>query len=104
MVATGWVRYHHDNSSVTDEIKAADDAARKEKLGIYGACQSAVNTKHPKCTIKGNIDKFTDTRIYHMPGCVQYNTTLVEEDIGESWFCSEAEARKAGYVKSKTCK
>lgn len=104
MVASGWVRYHHDNSKVTEEVKAASDLARKEKLGIYGVCQSAENTKNSKCNIKGNIDKSTDTHIYYVPGCAQYNFTVVEGDIGEQWFCSESEAKKAGYVKSKTCK
>lgn len=104
MVASGWARYHHDTLAVTSEIKEADNLARREKRGVYGACQSTENTKYPKCTIKGNIDKFTDTRIYHMPGCAQYKTTIVEEDIGESWFCTEAQARKAGYVKSSRCK
>lgn len=104
MVASGWVRYHHDNSPVTVKIKEADELARKEKRGIYGACQSTVNTKNPTCTIKGNIDKSTDTHIYYVPGCAQYQFTVVEEDIGEQWFCSEKEAQKTGYTKAKTCK
>jgi len=104
MVASGWVRYHHDNSPVTEEVKAASDLARREKRGIYGACQSTENTNNPQCSIKGNIDKSTDTHIYYVPDCAQYNFTIVEEDIGEQWFCTEAEARKAGYVKSKTCR
>lgn len=103
MIVSGWVRYHHDTSRVTEEVKAASDLARNEKLGIYGACQSTENTENPKCIIKGNIDKSTDTHIYYIPGCAQYNFTVVEEDIGEKWFCSESEAKKAGYVKSKTC-
>jgi len=104
MVASGWVRYHHDNSKVTQAVKAVSDLARQEKRGIYGSCQSMENTKNPKCIIKGNIDKSTDTHIYYIPGCAQYNFTLVEQDIGEQWFCSESEARKAGYVISMTCK
>lgn len=104
MVASGWVRFHHDTSAVTEEVKAVSDTARREKRGIYGACQSTENTDNPKCTIKGNIDKSTDTHIYYVPGCAQYPFTVVEKDIGEQWFCSEAEARKAGYVKSKTCR
>ena len=104
MVASGWVRYHHDNSPVTEEVKAASDLARREKRGIYGACQSTENLKQPKCNIKGNIDKSTDSRIYYVPGCAQYRFAIVEEDIGEQWFCSEAEAKKAGYIKAKTCK
>lgn len=104
MVSSGWVRYHHDNSKVTQAVKAVSDLAHQEKRGIYGSCQSMENTKNLKCIIKGNIDKSTDTHIYYVPGCAQYNFTLVEEDIGEQWFCSESEARKAGYIKSKTCK
>lgn len=104
MIATGWVRYHHDNSNVTEEIKAASDQARKEKRGIYGACQSTENVKNPRCTIKGNIDKSTNTHIYYTLGCAQYSFTIVEQDIGERWFCTEQEAIQAGYIKAKTCK
>lgn len=104
MVASGWVRYHHDNSKVTQAVKAVSDLARQEKRGIYGSCQSMENTKNSKCNIKGNIDKSTDTHIYYIPGCAQYNFTVVEEDIGEQWFCSVSEAKKSGYIKSKTCK
>ncbi|OGG31452.1 hypothetical protein A3A63_03455 [Candidatus Gottesmanbacteria bacterium RIFCSPLOWO2_01_FULL_46_9] len=104
MVASGWVRYHHDVSPVTDQVKQADETARAQKLGIYGACQSTQNTDNPKCTVKGNIDKSTNTHIYYVPGCAQYSFTIVEEDIGEQWFCSESEARGAGYIKAKTCK
>lgn len=104
MVASGWVRYHHDTSPVTDEMKKADEEARNQHLGIYGACQSKENMKNPLCNIKGNIDKSTDTHIYYVPGCAQYSFAVVEEDIGEQWFCSESEAREAGYVKAKTCK
>lgn len=104
MIVSGWARYHHDNSPVTEEVKAASDLARRQMRGIYGLCQSMENTKNPKCNIKGNIDKSTDTHIYYVPGCAQYNFTIVEEDIGEKWFCSESEAIIAGFVKSKTCR
>lgn len=39
MVASGWVRYHHDNSKVTEEVKAGSAIARQEKRGIYGSCR-----------------------------------------------------------------
>jgi len=103
MVASGWVRYHHDNSLVTAEVKAASDLARKEQYGIYKTCHATENTKNPKCNIKGNIDKSTDTHIYYVPGCAQYQFTVVEKDIGEQWFCTEKEAKNAGYSKAKTC-
>lgn len=103
MVATGWVRYHSDISTKAPEIKLAFQNAREKKYGVYGVCQSTENTDKPKCNIKGNIDKSTDTHIYFIPGCAQYQFTVVEKDIGEQWFCTESEAKKAGYVKAKTC-
>lgn len=106
MVASGWVRYHSDQTSQTDALKAASKKAKDEKLGIYGLCQSMTNTKNPTCTIKGNIDqnKSTDNRKYYLPGCAQYAFTIVEEDIGEAWFCTEKEAQAAGFTKAATCK
>lgn len=103
MLASGWVRYHSDNSSQMPMIKSAAAGARQKSLGVFGACQSTENTEKPQCNIKGNIDKSTDTHIYYIPGCAQYAFTVVERDIGEEWFCNESEAKKAGYVKAKTC-
>jgi endonuclease YncB( thermonuclease family) len=53
------------------------------------------------CKIKGNISK-TGDRIYHMPGQKYYAQTVISEISGERWFCSEADARGAGWRKSKT--
>ena len=44
-----------------------------------------------------------EKKIYHYPGCSEYEQTVVELDIGEQWFCSEEEARKAGFTKSEHC-
>jgi len=50
---------------------------------------------HPSCTIKGNIsDK---GRVFHVPGQRYYQQTLIHEPSGERWFCSEAEALRAGW-------
>lgn len=104
MLDSGWVRYHHDNTKLTEELKAVADEAKGEQRGIFGSCQSKENTKQPKCNIKGNIDKANDAKRYYIPGCAQYAFTIVEEDVGEQWFCTESEARKAGYVKAETCR
>lgn len=104
MIENGWVRYHHDISSEEEVLKQANEKAKEEKLGIYSLCQSTENTKNPKCVIKGNIDKSTDTHIYYLPNCAQYAYTVVEEDMGEEWFCTEKEAIKAGFTKAQTCK
>ncbi len=101
LIAGGFVRFHHDMSTKADELKALGLEVKTAKKGIFGACQSTTNTKNPNCNIKGNIDRLK--KIYHAPGCTQYPFTVVEEDIGEQWFCSEKEARDAGYTKSERC-
>lgn len=103
MVASGWVRYHSDETAQKEEIKKLSEIARESNLGVYGKCESTV-AKNPKCAIKGNIDFPINKYTYHLPGCTQYETAVVQEDKGEAWFCTEAEARKAGFTKAKTCR
>lgn len=103
MVASGWVRYHSDETVEKEEIKKLSEIARESKLGVYGKCESTV-AKNPKCAIKGNIDFPINKKTYHLPGCTQYETAIVQEDKGEAWFCSEATAKKAGFTKAKTCR
>ncbi|TIT01688.1 MAG: hypothetical protein E5W72_00205 [Mesorhizobium sp.] len=52
------------------------------------------------CNIKGNISAEGE-RIYHVPGQKFYADTKIAEAKGEKWFCSEAEARTAGWRKAK---
>lgn len=47
------------------------------------------------CRIKGNISG--GERIYHTPGSPYYDQTDIDVSIGERWFCSEREARAAGW-------
>lgn len=103
MVASGWVRYHADETPEKEEIKKASEEAKVLGLGVYSKCE-AIIPKDPKCVIKGNIDFDEGKRkTYHLPGCRQYKTAIIREDLGEAWFCTEAEARKAGFIKAKTC-
>lgn len=104
MLKSGWVRYHHDTSALTDRMKAAFASVKDKKLGIFRTCQSKDSPDDPKCTIKGNIDDNSGKKTYYVDSCAQYKFTVVEKDQGESWFCTEKEAVKAGYVKAETCK
>jgi endonuclease YncB( thermonuclease family) len=49
-----------------------------------------------RCKIKGNINDKGE-RIYHVPGSGSYESTGINEERGERWFCTEAEARRAGW-------
>lgn len=103
LLTHGLVRYQSDATPYTDELHDLAKQAKAAKLGLYGQCQTT-EPKDPNCIIKGNIDPGDGTRRYYLPNCAQYKTAIVEEDIGEQWFCTEAEAIKAGYHKAKTCK
>lgn len=107
MLKHGWGRYHSDTSSQKEQLKQAADRAKSEKIGLFSQCQSAIPTKNPRCSIKGNIDDNAASdknKRYYTPDCAQYNFTVVEEDMGEGWFCSESEAQAAGFRKADTCK
>lgn len=73
------------------DFRAAERAAQ-------GAMQLA--NAPQGCPIKGNLSK-DGKRIYHMPGQQWYDRTRIDTAKGERWFCSEAEARKAGWRRAK---
>lgn len=52
------------------------------------------------CNIKGNVSTQGE-RIYHVPGQKYYDDTRISASHGERWFCSEEEARAAGWRQSK---
>jgi len=105
LLESGWARYHSDKTSRTEELKQVADEAKDSKRGLFGPqCYQTENLEKPECNIKGNIDKNTKTRLYYYPGCAQYEFAIVEKDIGEDWFCTEREAKEAGFEKAKTCR
>jgi endonuclease YncB( thermonuclease family) len=61
-----------------------------------GGGTAAAQPPSSRCAIKGNINQRGD-RIYHLPGSDSYDITVIDERNGERWFCSEAEARAAGW-------
>ena len=58
--------------------------------------RGAVRGRGGERHIKGNISR-KGTRIYHVPGGALYAKTRIDTAKGERWFCSEAEARAAGW-------
>lgn len=70
------------------------------------ACRTAIPASRPgasalqpapgNCRIKGNINARGE-RIYHLPGSRSYEATKINNSKGERWFCTEAEARAAGW-------
>lgn len=58
------------------------------------------NALNPDCKIKGNISR-SGERIFHVPGQEYYAATRISLGKGERWFCSEGEARAAGWRKAR---
>ncbi|HEY7687095.1 MAG TPA: thermonuclease family protein [Dongiaceae bacterium] len=58
------------------------------------------DTGSGECSIKGNISQRGE-RIYHMPGQLNYADTRIDPARGERWFCTETEARAAGWRKAR---
>ena len=48
------------------------------------------------CAIKGNISRKGE-KVFHVPGSRDYDRTRISEKDGERMFCSEDEAKAAGW-------
>ena len=92
---------------------AAEIVAKTERIGIWKSNftepwhwrrgRRLIKTSSldkENCKIKGNIGR-SGVRIYHMPNGTYYGRTKISESKGERWFCSEREAKEAGWRKSK---
>ena len=80
-------------------LSTSSAAADRVELTQAQAERPQTQTK-PGCVIKGNVAA-SGERIYHVPGGEYYAVTRVNPAKGERWFCSEAEAREAGWRRSK---
>ena len=101
--AWAYRRYLEDSAVLDDER-----AARVAERGLWAQSdpvapwdwrrsrRSSSSARSDDCRIKGNISRRGD-RIYHLPGDPDYARTRIAPGRGERWFCSEAEARRAGW-------
>lgn len=108
MLKEGWGRTDYRKNSKRDVLTAAFHFAQKNNLGIFSSLcrelpQQPQSPQSPRCLIKGNIDKNTYQKFYHLPTCKHYNEIVIEKDIGERYFCSEDEALNAGFKKASGC-
>jgi endonuclease YncB( thermonuclease family) len=87
-------------SNKTFLLESSQLKAKNLNRGIFSSlCQ----TKKPECVIKGNYRKADSTKIYHTPDCYNYDKITIRPNTLDRWFCTEEEAQKSGFVKSKDC-
>ncbi|MDH7476206.1 MAG: thermonuclease family protein [Microgenomates group bacterium] len=102
VLKSGWGRPDYRKNSQRDKLTSAYHYAKNNQLGIFSSlCRD--DNPLTNCIIKGNIDKNTYQKFYHLPNCKHYNEIVIEKDIGERYFCSEEEAQKAGFKKASGC-
>lgn len=102
MVSEGYASVSDkDDSKYSHDLTVAQDESQKAKRGIWSeACQTQ---KNANCVIKGNYRTDNKTRLYHTPDCYNYDKISVNLDEKDQWFCTEDEARNAGFTKSSDC-
>jgi len=71
-------------------------------LQTVGDALGLTSATSGECNIKGNISINSGERIYHVPGQEYYSATKISPQHGERWFCSEGEARAAGWRKARS--
>lgn len=105
--------YRHYSRDYVD----AEEAARAAERGLWaGSFVAPWKHRHSSarsrqsgaqaaerpgdCRIKGNING-SGERIYHVPGQQHYADTRIDAPRGERYFCTESEARAAGWRKAR---
>jgi endonuclease YncB( thermonuclease family) len=108
-----WYRYYRAEQSEEDQgrYEFAEFEAKSKGAGLWQQENPTPPWDWPRgdrkpaqapdgdCRIKGNIS--SNGRIYHMPGQKHYEQTRISTAKGERWFCSESEARAAGWRRAR---
>ena len=103
MIREGYAAYRSEPGSEKQAMKAAHDYAKENKIGIYSSACTDESPPDPKCAIKGNHDLDRDEFLYLTPSCAHYNLVNIRRFEADQWFCTEAQAKKAGFKLSPDC-
>lgn len=103
MIRSGFSQYIGQGQSQISRLRAASDYARSNHIGIYSPTCYQTEPPNPKCAIKGNVDTTLHKKIYYTPDCPYNSKVIIMKNQGDEWFCTENEAKNAGFIKSDTC-
>ncbi len=103
LLREGLARYDGTKNSQRDRLRESYQKAVADKKGIFGLPCHSEQPEKIGCAVKGNLERQTKQKSYFLPNCPQYGQVIVERDLGEEWFCSEKEAKAAGFEKSANC-
>lgn len=103
MIKEGLAAYRSEPGSAKEAMKTAHEYAKNRKIGIYSSACTDQTPPDPGCAIKGNHDLDRNENVYLTPDCPYYSLVIVRRFEGDRWFCSEFEAKKAGFKISPAC-
>jgi endonuclease YncB( thermonuclease family) len=103
LIREGFAAYRSEPGSAKDLMLAAHDYAESHHLGIYSSACTDTVPPNPTCAIKGNYDITRHEYLYLTPDCPYYSLVTIHRFEGDRWFCSKAEAKKAGFTISSAC-
>ncbi len=103
MIKEGYAAYRSEPGSGKEIMKTAHELAKSQKIGIYSSACTDEVPPDPKCAIKGNHDLDRDEYLYLTSDCPYYSAVNIRRFEGDRWFCSESEAKKAGFAISSAC-
>lgn len=103
LAKNGYGADHSDGAIESVIIKEAGNFAQTNRIGIYSPTCYPLTPPKANCLVKGHVPYNTMEKRYLIPGCNSYEKAIVERYRGEDWFCTEAEAVSAGFVKSPSC-
>lgn len=101
--ATAYLHYSHDYAGQEAVAKAEARGLWSGEMtapGEYRKLAKPAVALPSGCVIKGNISA-KGSKIYHLPGQRDYEATRISTAKGEAFFCSEADARAAGFRAAK---
>ncbi len=75
------------------------ESAESESCTACDSRHKRLLKRPEKCTFTGTINREGE-RIYHMPGQQAYGVTRSNPAKDERWFCSEVQAKAAGWRKA----
>ena len=100
MIEEGLARFSYVKSPYYDDLKSISLNSKNLKKGIYSSLCRTTSTD-PDCLIKANINH--GEKFYFTPNCRNYQQVIIDEAFGDRWFCTEDEARQAGFRKAGGC-
>ena len=79
------------------EIEARPTVVPTQMVGA-GCPQGCVSQPDPSCSIKGNVNTRSSTKIYHVEGeSSSYGRVNMKAGEGDLWFCTTDEAEANGF-------